>query len=143
MKQDLKIDEHETGNATPKSSCISLLLSLEKSCNFARKPPLSCTSSIHMKYTHTHNPTQHTHIHTHTYIHIYIHTYVHTYIHTYIRTYVHTYIHTHIHTYIHTYIQIHIYTYIYITTNLEHTPHAAPAPLLSTPNMQLPAGYLQ
>ena len=26
---------------------------------------------------------------------------------------------------------------------LEHTPHAAPASPLSTPNMQLPAGYLQ
>ena len=36
-----------------------------------------------------------------------------------------------------------MYIYIYITNKLEHTPHAAPAPPLSTPNMQLPAGYLQ
>ena len=36
-----------------------------------------------------------------------------------------------------------MHIYIYIITNLEHTPHAAPAPPLSTPTMQLPAGYLQ
>ena len=36
--------------------------------------------------------------------------------------------------YIHSH--IHIYIYIYITTNLEHTPHAALAPPLSTLNMQ-------
>ena len=59
--------------------------------------------------------------------------YTYTYINTYIYTYIHKYIHTH----------KHIYTYINITTNLEHTPHAAPAPPLPTPNMQLPVGYLQ
>ena len=59
--------------------------------------------------------------------------YTYTYINTYIYTYIHKYIHTH----------KHIYTYINITTNLEHTPHATPAPPLPTLNMQLLAGYLQ
>ena len=36
-----------------------------------------------------------------------------------------------------------MHIYIYITTSHEHTPHAASAPPLSAPNMQLPAGYLQ
>ena len=45
--------------------------------------------------------------------------------------------------YVYTYTYIHIYTYIYITTKLEHTPHTALAPAVPTPNMQLPAGYLQ
>ena len=74
------------------------------------------------------------------YLYIYV-TYIHT--HTYTHTHTHTHIYIYIHRHIHTFIYIYTYIYIYITTNLEHTPYAAPAPPLSTPNMQLLAGYLQ
>ena len=80
-------------------------------------------------------------IRTHTHIHKYMHTHIHTLMYIYTHIHIYTHMHKHIHIYIHSH--IHIYIYIYITTNLEYTPHAAPAPPLSTPNMQLPAGYLQ
>ena len=95
-------------------------------------------------YTSTYIYT-HTYTHTHIYTHIYTHTYrvciyvcAHTHTHIYIHTYIH--IHRHIQTYksliyIHTQTHMHIYTYTYITTSANN-----PSP---TPNMQLPAGYLQ
>ena len=70
-------------------------------------------------------------------------TYIHTHIHIHTHTYIHIYLHIHKHIHIDIHSHIHIYIYIYITTNLEHTPRAAPVPPLSTPNMQFPAGYLQ
>ena len=50
---------------------------------------------------------------------------------------------THRERHTHTYTHTHIYTYTYIIANPEHTPYTAPAAPSPTPNMQLPAGYLQ
>ena len=69
-------------------------------------------------------------MYTYTYIYIiYIHTHTHN---TYIYTYIYAYIHVHKH------IHIHIYK-----CQPKHTLHTASACPLPTPNMELPAAYLQ